>query len=171
MEWALPTTASKALHNGRADLEREGRLAAFQPFLRGGFWDQFLVKYSESNHMHKRMLDVSERISQMFPDNEVPEARELLWQAQGNDVYWHGLFGGLYLANLRHETYRNLIAAEIRLDAAAHSGAAASGWIDLRVFDLDRDGHEEAVIATPALGLCVAPAYGGSLLELDYRPA
>ena len=171
MEWALPTTASKALHNSRAELEREGRLAAFQPFLRGGFWDQFLVKYSESNHMHKRMLDVSERISQMFPDNEVPEARELLWRTQGNDVYWHGLFGGIYLGNLRHETYRNLIAAEIRLDAAAHSRAASSGWIDLRVFDLDRDGHEEAVIATPSLGLCVAPAYGGSLLELDYRPA
>jgi len=171
MEWALPAEASKALIDRRAELERQGRLAAFRPFLRGGFWDGFFLKYSESNHMHKRMLDVSERIAKMFTDQEVPEARELLWRAQGNDVYWHGLFGGLYLGNLRHETYRNLIAAEVRLDGAAHIRARKKGWIDLRVFDMDCDGHDEAVIATSALGLCVAPAYGGSLLELDYRPA
>ncbi|MEP6600487.1 MAG: alpha-amylase/4-alpha-glucanotransferase domain-containing protein, partial [Nitrospirota bacterium] len=144
MEWALPSEASKALLDRRAELEREGKLTAFRPFLRGGFWDGFFLKYSESNHMHKRMLDVSQRIAKVFTDEEVPEARELLWRAQGNDVYWHGLFGGLYLGNLRHETYRNLIAAEVRLDGAAHTRAGKKGWIDLRVFDMDCDGHDEA---------------------------
>jgi hypothetical protein len=171
MEWALPTPASQALHERRAELEREGRLAAFQPFLRGGFWDGFLTKYSESNHMHKRMLDVSERIATMPAGGTVSEARDCLWRAQGNDVYWHGLFGGLYLNNLRHETYRNLIAAEIRIDNAGHSGDPRAGWVDVRVLDMDRDGHLEVLIATQGLGLCVAPACGGSLLELDYRPA
>ena len=108
-------------------LPAQAGLPAFRPLLRGGFWDGFFLKYSESNHMHKRMLDVSERIAKVFTDQEVPEARELLWRAQGNDVYWHGLFGGLYLGNLRHETYRNLIAAEVRLDGAAAQGPAASG--------------------------------------------
>ncbi len=123
MEWALPTPAAKALEDRRAELEREGRLAAFRPFLRGGFWDGFLLKYPESNHLHKRMLDVSERVWRAFPTAaEVPEPTRLVWRAQGNDAYWHGLFGGLYLNYLRHEAYRNLIEAENQADAALHEG-------------------------------------------------
>jgi hypothetical protein len=171
MEGALPAEASKSLVECRHQLEQEGRLAAFRPFLHGGFWDGFLVKYAESNQMHKRMLDVSERIAHASIKGQVSEARELLWRAQANDAYWHGLFGGLYLSNLRHETYRNLIAAEDQLDRAAHAGDPHPDWLDLRVMDLDKDGDEEVLIATTTLGLCLAPAYGGSLVELDYRPA
>lgn len=169
MAWALPTDAAKALEDRRAELEREGRLAAFRPFLRGGFWDGFLLKYPEANHMHKRMLDVSERVARAFPAGaEIPDATRLVWRAQGNDAYWHGLFGGLYLNCLRHETYRNLIEAENHVDAAAHKGRE---WIELRATDLDKDGHEELIVSTRTLGVCLAPACGGSLLELDYRPA
>jgi len=169
MEWALPTEAAKALEDRRVELDRAGRLAAFKPFLRGGFWDGFLVKYPEANHMHKRMLDVSERVAQTFPlEAGLREAGKRVWRAQGNDAYWHGLFGGLYLNALRHETYRNLIEAENLLDAATHKGQE---WIESRATDLDKDGHEELLVSTRTLGLCLAPAYGGSLLELDYRPA
>ncbi len=167
MAWALPTAAAKALEDRRAELEREGRLAAFRPFLRGGFWDGFLLKYPEANHMHKRMLDVSARVARAFPAGaEIPDATRLVWRAQGNDAYWHGLFGGLYLNYLRHETYRNLIEAENHVDAAAHKGR---GWIELRTTDLDKDGYEELLVSTSTLGACLAPACGGSLLELDYR--
>ncbi len=169
MEWALPTDAAKALEDRRAELEREGKLAAFRPFLRGGFWDGFLMKYPESNHMHKRMLDVSERVARAFPPGAgVHDATRLVWRAQGNDAYWHGLFGGLYLNYLRHETYRNLIEAENHVDAAVHKGRE---WVEFRATDLDKDGHEELIISTRTLGVCLAPACGGSLLELDYRPA
>jgi len=168
MEWALPTPAAKALEDRLAELEREGRLAAFRPFLRGGFWDGFLLKYPESNHLHKRMLDVSERVWRAFPTAaEVSEPTRLVWRAQGNDAYWHGLFGGLYLNYLRHEAYRNLIEAENQVDAALHWGRE---WLDVRLTDLDKDGHDEVVIATRRLGVCLAPACGGGLLELDYRP-
>lgn len=92
----------------------------------------------------------------------------MVWRAQGNDAYWHGLFGGLYLNYLRHETYRNLIEAENQADAAAHKGRE---WIALRSTDLDKDGHEELLVSTRTLGVCLAPACGGGLLELDYRPA
>jgi len=169
MEWALPTEAAKALADRRAELAREGKLAAYRPFLRGGFWDGFLVKYPEANHMHKRMLDVSERVAKAFPsDDGLHEATKLVWRAQGNDAYWHGLFGGLYLNALRHETYRNLIEAENHLEAATHKGQE---WIESRATDLDKDGHEELLVSTRTLGLCLAPACGGGLLELDYRPA
>ena len=168
MEWALPVPAAKALEERRTELDRTGRLAAFRPFLRGGFWDGFLLKYPEANHMHKRMLDVSARVAQAFPSSpDVPEPVRLVWRAQGNDAYWHGLFGGLYLNYLRHETYRNLIEAETRAEAAAHRGRA---WLTMRVTDLDLDGHEEIVLSTRSLGVILAPACGGSLLELDYRP-
>src|SRR3989449_6451136 len=40
----------------------------------------------------------------------------------------------------------------------------------MRVTDLDLDGHEEIVMSTRSLGVVLAPACGGSLLELDYRP-
>ncbi len=168
MEWALPVDAAKALEDRRAELDRAGRLAAFRPFLRGGFWDGFLLKYPESNHMHKRMLDVSERVARTFPSGaDVPQATRLVWRAQGNDAYWHGLFGGLYLNYLRHETYRNLIEAENHVEKALHKGRE---WIEMRRTDLDRDGHEELVISTRRLGVLLAPVCGGSLLELDYRP-
>lgn len=168
MEWALPTEAAKALADRRVELERAGRLAAYRPFLRGGFWDGFLLKYPEANHMHKRMLDVSERVARVFPPGAgVHAATRLVWRAQGNDAYWHGLFGGLYLNCLRHETYRNLIEAENHVDAVAHKGGQ---WIELRATDLDKDGHQELLVSTRTLGLCLAPACGGSLLELDYRP-
>jgi len=118
--------------------------------------------------MHKRMLDVSARVAKAFPSGtEVPEPVRLVWRAQGNDAYWHGLFGGLYLNYLRHETYRNLIEAETHAEAAAHRGHA---WLTMRVTDLDLDGHEEIVMSTRSLGVILAPACGGSLLELDYRP-
>ena len=169
MEWALPTGAAKALEDRRAELERDGKLAAYRPFLRGGFWDGFLCKYPEANHMHKRMLDVSGRVARVFPVGpDVHEAVRMVWRAQGNDAYWHGLFGGLYLNYLRHETYRNLIEAENQADAAAHKGRE---WIAFRSTDLDKDGHEELLVSTRTLGLCLAPACGGGLLELDYRPA
>jgi hypothetical protein len=169
MEWALPTDAAKALEDRRAELDRLGRLADFKPFLRGGFWDGFLMKYPESNHMHKRMLDVSGRVARAFPPGAgVHDATRLVWRAQGNDAYWHGLFGGLYLNCLRHETYRNLIEAEQHVDAAAHTGGE---WIESRATDLDKDGHEELIVSTRTLGLVLAPACGGGLLELDYRPA
>jgi alpha-amylase len=169
MDWALPAIAAESLEDRRAELEREGRLPGFLPFLHGGFWDGFLVKYPEANHMHKRMLDLSDRVSQLGSEDMASEPRDLLWRAQDNDVYWHGLFGGLYLNNLRHEMYRNLIAAEILVDRAVHRGK--DRWLDVRVFDLDMDGLDEILVSTPTLAVCIAPAYGGSLVELDYRAA
>src|SRR2546428_579106 len=118
--------------------------------------------------MHKRMLDVSARVAQAFPSGtDVPEPVWLVWRAQGNDAYWHGLFGGLYLNYLRHETCRNLSEAETRAEATAHQGRE---WLTMRVTDLDLDGHEEILISSRSLGVILAPACGGSLLELDYRP-
>jgi len=31
-------------------------------------------------------------------------------RGQGNDAYWHGVFGGIYAPHLRTEIWRNLIS-------------------------------------------------------------
>src|SRR2546426_12284992 len=77
--------SARALEERRAELDRTGRLAAFRPFLRGGLWDGFLLKYPEANHMHKRMLDVSARATQAFPSGaDVPETVRPEWPDAGN---------------------------------------------------------------------------------------
>ncbi|HBE44868.1 MAG TPA: hypothetical protein DDW17_05280, partial [Deltaproteobacteria bacterium] len=44
-------------------------------------------------------------------------AKKLLFMAQCNDSYWHGVFGGLYLPHLRASVYNNLIEAENRIES------------------------------------------------------
>src|SRR5204863_426384 len=71
-------------------------------------WRAFLAKYPEANALHKRMLIVSEELARrsiLDASPEVRQAQQNLWRAQTNDVYWHGVFGGLYLPHLRADEY------------------------------------------------------------------
>src|SRR5437764_9762072 len=54
------------------------------------------------------MLIVSEELARrsiLDSSLEVRQAQQNLWRAQTNDVYWHGVFGGLYLPHLRADAY------------------------------------------------------------------
>ena len=81
-------------------------------FVRGGFWRNFMIKYPEINVMHKKMLRVSEKLSNAKNTDRLDLANDALWAGQCNCPYWHGVFGGLYLAHLRHAIFSNLIMAE-----------------------------------------------------------
>src|SRR5690606_29173058 len=85
-----------------------------------------------------------------------------LWRAQANCVYWHGLFGGSYLPHLRHSVWSALLTAERELTASEATTPAPR-----RVFDLDADGHDEVVVATPEVVMVVAPAEG-SVVEVSH---
>jgi 4-alpha-glucanotransferase len=124
-------------------------------FLRGGFFREFFLKYPESNHLHKRMLLVS-REARREPDRQVPVE---LFKAQGNDPFWHGVFGGLYLPHLREAAYRNLLEAEKRLPLGL-------GW---EARDYDNDGRDELIFRSGPFNLFFKPSFGGSLVELDDR--
>ncbi|MCB2190953.1 MAG: DUF1926 domain-containing protein [Deltaproteobacteria bacterium] len=163
LTWALPAEASAELENIIHELEQEGRFEKMRRFLRGGQWDNFLIKYRESNLMHKRMLWVSHKVAAA---NEKDKARDHLMQAQCNCAYWHGLFGGLYLGHLRQAVHEHLIAAEDLLDKQAHG---KEPWAACTVEDLDRDSNDEVVLSGPALDAVVHPAYGGSVSVLDLR--
>ncbi len=62
MEWALPTKARLDYMNAQGQMEHN---PTCKRFLKGGLWRNFLVKYPESNNMHKKMLYVSQKVAQL----------------------------------------------------------------------------------------------------------
>jgi len=156
MEWALPPAPRAELGALRAEAEAQGREDLLR-HLRGGFWRSFLARYPESNQMHKRVL----RVHAGLRDTD-SVAREHLWKAECNCPYWHGVFGGLYLRNIRAAAVGNLVAAE-------REAGIAMSESRIRVDDFDFDGRPEALLQTPDLSLMFDPADGGMLTEWDLR--
>jgi len=159
-EWTLPAPAA-ARYAGLAAAAREaGRWEADKPFLRGGIWRNFFSRYAEANWMHKRMLALSARVASASGRTDIAELRALLYAAQANDAYWHGLFGGLYLPHLRRAVWRNLLALEARLDAQAPRAP-------LEREDHDLDGVEELFLRSAALQAVLALDGEAALKELS----
>jgi alpha-amylase len=167
MHWALPADAYLDYEKLEEHLKEEGMYEQYSRFFRGGFWRNFLVKYPEANNLHKKMLRVSERARKLqAKGKDVKSALEKIWGAQCNDPYWHGIFGGLYLTNLRSTAYRNLISAENELDKLERKKI-----IKYEFTDFDKDGKEELIVETPNFNVYINPNYGGQIFELDFKPA
>lgn len=161
--WSLPAEAAYQYDRLRQALDAASRLDLTR-YMRGGLWRNFMVKYDEVNHLHKRMMMVSRAVHQMRRGRKRDRALDLLWAAQGNDPYWHGLFGGIYLFNARVANYANLLAAE---DIAQDDEAPL---IFLQQ-DIDRDSHVELIMLGNPLTAIWKPSLGGAMVEFDYRPA
>jgi 4-alpha-glucanotransferase len=157
-EWALPADAIVKYREVRRHLTDAGMIDEAKPFIRGGFFANFLSKYRESNNMHKRMLFVSGKVN-AAPEGRREAAMPHLLSAQCNCAYWHGLFGGLYLNYLRHAIYQNLCAAQRIVEEG--NGPRFDR------LDFDADGYEEILVSTPGLHAGISPAVGGSLFHLD----
>jgi alpha-amylase len=166
-QWALPAKAGSDLEKLTLNIKDGPNWNQFEPFLRGGFWDNFLVKYPESNLIHKRMLRISEKVRQIPKAQDELRNRALraLFRGQCNCAYWHGLFGGLYLNYLRDALTRNLIEAESLADAAI----SGKGHFVLAIEDFDADGHPDAILESDDFTLVVSPALGGALSVVDLR--
>jgi len=63
-EWALPPDRAERLVHMRHDLA-PAQWDAIAPFLRGGFWRHFLVRYAEVNTMHRLALRAGQRVRAM----------------------------------------------------------------------------------------------------------
>ncbi len=163
-EWTLPP-ASAARFGHLLHEMRSGKHGWFKPFAQGGHFRSFLRKYEESNQLHKRMLQVSERVEEARRKGGTSEARDLLYRAQCNDVYWHGVFGGLYLNHLREAAYANLLRAEEAADRVIHGGK--TGWTEVVSGDIDADGGTEHLVKTPLLTLLAHGHDGGALTEIS----
>ena len=168
LEWAMPAEAIVNYERTRKEIERAGLWEKTSPFFRGGFWDNFMTKYPESNLVHKRALLVSDRIDAAERSGKsLPEARRSLYRAQCNCAYWHGLFGGLYLNYLRHALYKNLIDADVAVDAATTGGGE---FTKAQALDFDSDGFDEALLTSRDITAMVSSRSGGALVALDWKP-
>jgi alpha-amylase len=170
LEWAMPADAIFRFERAKKILKDSGVWELASSFLRGGFFDNFLSKYPESNNIHNKMLYVSDMIDAAEAEcgEKLHEARAALYRGQCNCAYWHGLFGGLYLSHLRHALYENLIAAEVAVERRVHG---TKPYVNLRTCDIDHDRIDEAMITTPDIGVTISPGAGGAITELSYRPA
>ncbi len=169
-EWALPVTQQLAYDQALHELQHDPRWQQIKPFVRGGFWRNFRVKYPEANEMYSRMMMVSRRVASAERQGVVGEelywARRELYRGQCNCSYWHGAFGGIYLPHLRNAVYNHLIAADNLLDRAFGVGETQMAIDDA---DFDFDGRREVRLVNNRLVALLAPATGGHLYELDVR--
>ncbi|BAF70051.1 alpha-amylase/4-alpha-glucanotransferase domain-containing protein [Nitratiruptor sp. SB155-2] len=142
-EWSLRSKDTLELEKLKATVGKEYFETIGIKFIRGGIWRNFFVKYEESNRLHKRMLDLSKK-----------QKSEYLYKLQTNDVFWHGIFGGLYLPNLRDNAYRFVAECEKSLDDRMEVG------------DKDMDGYKEIEVKRDSFVWRFYEKQGGQIIEL-----
>ena len=176
LEWSLPADKSWEYANLKRQLEAEGHQDITQ-FMYSGIWRNFLVKYPEINRMHKKMLRVHQKVYQARTISKGDCGLEELWKAQCNCPYWHGVFGGIYLADIRATTYSYLVQAESKVDSIIHQPRSWLGkifrssrsWLEWQKGDFDGDGKEELLVDGDAFSVYLSPVEGGSIFEWDLR--
>jgi len=166
LHWALPTGAYLEYDDFVNWLKEQGQELKYGRFVRGGHWRGFLTKYEESNLMHKKMLAVSDKLAEYeknHPENskQADCARDRLYAGQCNCPYWHGVFGGLYLAHIRKEIYADLIEADNELRKLNKEKLP-----NYKIYDYDADGADEIVITSEDFTSVFKPNRGGILLDL-----
>lgn len=155
-EWSLRADDALKLEAFREEMGEERYENEGVKFLKGGIWKNFLVKYEESNRIHKRTLELSKAKEQV----NKKKFDLALHKAQANDSLWHGVFGGLYLPNLRDNVYTYIIQAEnIRY------GRKMVLQSDMN----ELDGYEKVKAVTPNYIFRFDSAHGGQLVEFDSR--
>ena len=155
-EWSLRADDTLNLEKIKKEMDPERYEKEGVKFLKGGIWKNFFVKYEESNRIHKRTLELSkarETVNKTAYD-------EALYKAQTNDALWHGVFGGLYLPNLRDNAYKYIIEAEHVRYGRKHR---------LEHDQNELDGHEKIKMVMPKYIFRFDAAHGGQLVEFDTR--
>jgi 4-alpha-glucanotransferase len=158
-EWSLPAKAARDYADFVEKEKKDKGFDSCRPFIRGGTWRNFFVKYRESAMMNGRTL----YLSGLIKDAEKDALRNL-WKAQCNCPYWHGLFGGVYLNYLRHAIYENIIAAEESFMKAHRMSILTGEW------DFDRDGFAERIFSNHDITIGFTPT-GGGIFEWDNKKA
>ena len=172
-KWIRPMTFSEYLD----EFPARGRIYLPSVTSGKGYSKNILVQYPEANNLHKKMLQVSGRLRTLLKGNtlvgdqekerRLELARRELYRGASGSVYRSGANPGLYSNAARHAAYSSLIRSEVEMDRFSRSG---SPYAEVSVMDLDKDGNEEVLISSNRLNLYFAPAYGGSIYEMDYKP-
>ncbi|NPV87945.1 DUF1925 domain-containing protein [Coprothermobacteraceae bacterium] len=136
-EWALEPEALRQYETVASTLDERDRI-----WIHAGFWRQFLKRHPETRWMYGRMVWMSRYLNSLaLRHPRKNKALQELYRAQANDVFWHGVFGGLFLSHLRRNVYKRLIRAKVTADGRK------SSYVEVQDFDMD--GQEEVLFATP----------------------
>jgi len=174
--WSLPPGSGARFDEIVHRFDEEKRMDELRPYLKGGFWRNFLAKYDESNRMYRKMLWVSDQVVKADTSirakdsklqRKLESARMCLYRAQCNCAYWHGVFGGLYLPHLRHAVYLNLLEAEDLCNQITHSD---DHFVEIEKDDFDSISGE-VHLRNERVGVMISPREGGAIYEFDYLPA
>ena len=166
LEWSLPPDRSVEYTELRHRLEEQEQKDVLR-YVNSGYWRNFLVRYPEINRMHKKMLMVHEKVyrARLYRKDE-DCGLDYLWRGQCNCPYWHGVFGGIYLTDIRAVTYGNLVNAELIADGILMQQDKSHA---VREYDFDGDGNTEVLAEGKDFNLYFSPAEGGSMFEWDLR--
>lgn len=172
MEWALPARQSYEFTALYHKLQEAGD--PIIRYLKGGFWRNFMVKYPEINTQHKKMLrvhDLVEQARQAAQEGGIASTfgdlgEEDLLRGQSNDTYWHGLFGGVYMTDVRVRVQGYLLRAEQTAEKAIYGD---KDWIRADTTDFDCDSLQELLVEGNGVNLYIDLADGGSIFEWDLR--
>ena len=156
-EWTLPSTVQNDFD---IFVKQNESRQEVKPFIRGGFWRNFLNKYEESNNMHKKMIRLSNKIHNKNFSSE-DKIQKALYAGQCNCAYWHGVFGGLYLPHLRNAIYDSLLEAENLYNKKYKS---KNLWIKE---DFNCDMTDEFLYESANQDIYVSAQDGGSIFEFD----
>lgn len=171
LTWVLPAKVQDEFHSKLKELKKSNENEIITRFMRGGFWRNYFSKYSESNRMNKRMIyasNIFDRFKFKINKDKIKEDKEIaldyLLQGQCNCPYWHGTFGGLYLNNLRHATYSNLIKST----SISEKNIYGENYFIKKNIDFDMDGRDEVIISSEKETL-IFHSLSGSLIEWDLK--
>ncbi len=153
-EWALKAKDNLALHQMEDALKEAFSEDTIEKFVKGSVWKNFLIKYPEANRIHKRYIALSKE--------RIDDANYLdsLYKAQTNDVLWHGVFGGIYLPNLRDNAWRFIIDCE---------NIKHGTNVSTQTADINLDGYDEIKCISKNLITMFDTKEGGQLIEFAIR--
>jgi alpha-amylase len=164
-EWALPAQSALKLMNLNKEIKEKGREDEFYAFLKGGVWNNFLNKYHESNALNKRALLLSREISEYEKESksDMGGIKRELYRGECNCAYWHGLFGGIYLGNLRGALYEHLLKAE-------HLLLVRKGQKEISILEDDfwNEGRSQVLIRKRDQSVIIVPYAGGMVSEFSF---
>lgn len=160
-EWSLFSTSALHFEDMKNFIAATEFAKYSDGFLKGSVWKNFLVKYPESNRLHKRCMDLSLRGRPYKTDRKFANA---LYESECNDSLWHGVFGGLYLPNLRSAAWKALIEAETLYEKLAKTPIPSA---ELR--DVDLDGYDEVYARTKNFNALFVSRDMGQLTAIEMK--
>lgn len=140
-------------------------------FVRAGRWEGLMVRYPESNRLHKRVLLSSSYMHRMRATHKRGARKEVdrlmdaaalaLYRAQGSSVLWPGDGGGFYNQALRLSVWRDLVEVE----QSAQRVLGEFGELRTLRADVLCSGHEDMLVYSPHVHAALVPAQGAVLAE------